>query len=72
MKPKINSGELVTLSPSKHYKKKDIVLVKVNGRVYLHLIKAIKGDTYCIGNNKGHINGWVGINCIYGKVICVE
>ena len=50
------------------FQKKDIVLCKVNGRFYLHLIHAIKGDTYLIGNNHGHMNGWVDKNNIFGVV----
>lgn len=52
-------------------KKRDIVLAKVKGHYYLHLIHAIKGDgkTYLIGNNHGHMNGWVSRNNIYGKVV---
>jgi hypothetical protein len=50
--------------------KRDIVLCKVRGRHYLHLIHAIRGDQYLIGNNHGHMNGWVTRNAIYGK--CVE
>lgn len=72
MRPKINSGDLVTISPLDNYKKGDIVLAKVGSCYYIHLIKAVKGGTYCIANNKEHINGWVGKNCIYGKVIKVE
>lgn len=52
--------------------KKDIVLCKVNGHFYLHLIQAIKpagkSQSYQIGNNHGHINGWVSRGQIYGKV----
>ena len=52
-------------------KKRDIVLAKVNGHYYLHLIHAIKenGKLYLIGNNHGHMNGWVTRNKIYGKVV---
>lgn len=53
----------------------DIVLVKVKGNVYLHLILATKGygDSikYQIGNNKGGINGWVSASAVYGKAIKV-
>lgn len=50
-------------------KKKDIVLCKVNGHYYLHLIHAIKNNTtYLIGNNHGHMNGWVSRSQIYGIV----
>ena len=76
MKPKINSGDLVTVSSDvSSLKIDDIVLCKVQGRHFLHLIKAItikKEDTlYLIGNNKNGINGWIGINNIYGKVLTV-
>ena len=50
-------------------KKKDIVFCKVNGHYYLHLIHAIRNDSqFLIGNNHGHMNGWVSKNKIYGKV----
>lgn len=44
----------------------DVVLVRVHGRVYLHLIKATDGGRFLIGNNRGGINGWVGPDAIYG------
>jgi hypothetical protein len=50
----------------------DIVLCKVNGREYLHLVKAIQGPRFQIGNNRGHINGWVSANAIFGKLVGVE
>ena len=49
--------------------KKDIVLCKVNGRFYLHLIHAIKGDTYLIGNNHGHMNSWTPRRNVFGRVV---
>lgn len=73
MRPKINSGDLVTVS--KNYdslEKGDIVLCKVKGRHFLHLIKAIRGDQYQIGNNKGGINGWITEKAIYGKLTEIE
>ena len=74
MKGKIKSGQLCTVSPveESELKKGDIVLCKVNGTEYLHLIKAIQGNRYQIGNNLGRINGWVLFNSIYGKLIKVE
>lgn len=75
MKGKVESGEEVTLSvcDPKKLLPGDVVLVKVKGRVYLHLVKAIKSDgkklRIQIGNNKGGINGWVGPNAIYGIMI---
>lgn len=72
MKGKIASGQLVTVEPVAGHKlqKGDIVLCKVNGTQYLHLIKAIQGERYQIGNNIGRINGWVSQNAIYG--ICTH
>lgn len=74
MRGKVNDGNLVTLEPCDptSLQVDDIVLVKVKGRDYLHLIKAINGQRFQIGNNRGGINGWVGPNCIYGKAIKVE
>lgn len=50
----------------------DIVLVRVRGIVYLHLIKAIDGQRFLIGNNHGGINGWVGAHCIFGIATRIE
>lgn len=74
MKGKINSGQLVTVEPVKesNLKPGDIVLCKVNGFQYLHLIKAIQGERYQIGNNIGGINGWITKTSIYGICISVE
>jgi hypothetical protein len=73
MKPKINSGDLVTVSPDvSDLEEGDAVLCKVKGSHYVHLIKAIQDERYQIGNNHGGINGWIGKNGIYGKVIRVE
>ena len=70
MKGKIEDGQLVTVSPDvSNLNKDDIVLCKVKGNHYLHLIKAIKGDQYLIGNNRGGINGWTNKKNIFGKVI---
>lgn len=74
MKGKVNDGDKVTLEPCKveELGVGDIVLVRVKGQDYLHLIKAKNQSRFLIGNNRGGINGWVGHNCVYGKVIKVE
>ncbi len=74
MSGKIESGQLCTVSPTQPEMLRvgDIVLCKVNGREYLHLIKAIQGPRFQIGNNRGLINGWVSANSIYGKCTNVE
>ena len=50
----------------------DIVLVRVHGHEYLHLIKAIQGQRFLIGNNRGGVNGWVGGGSIFGAATKVE
>jgi exosome complex RNA-binding protein Csl4 len=74
MKGKIESGQLCSVEPATEeaLKKGDIVLCKVNGSQYLHLIKAVDGKRYQIGNNIGRINGWITFNSIYGKLTSVE
>ncbi len=73
MQGKISSGQLVTLEPINECSLLnigDIVLCKVNGKQYLHLISAIRNNQFQISNNKGHINGWTTIKNIYG--ICTK
>jgi hypothetical protein len=74
MSGKIESGQLCTVEPvqPESLKVGDIVLCKVNGSQYLHLIKAIQGARFQIGNNKGRINGWITANSIYGRCVRVE
>jgi hypothetical protein len=74
MRGKIESGQLCTVEPvvPATLKVGDIVLCKVNGRHYLHLVKAIQGKRFQIGNNRGRINGWVGENGIFGKCTRIE
>ena len=71
---RIASGQLCTVEPVDHagLKVGDIVLCKVRGNEYLHLIKAIAGPRFQIGNNRGLINGWVTAGQIYGICTRVE
>lgn len=74
MKGKIESGQLCTVIPiaPEEISVGDIVLCKVNGREYLHLVKAIQGQRFQIGNNRGHINGWISANSIFGKCVSIK
>jgi len=75
MSGKIESGQLCTVVPIDDpttLEVGDIVLCKVRGYQYIHLITAIQGPRFQIGNNRGRINGWVTANAIYGKCIRVE
>ena len=74
MTGKVESGQLCTVEPveTTTLQVGDIVLCKVNGREYLHLIKAIQGPRFQIGNNRGRINGWVSAGSIFGRCVRVE
>lgn len=77
MSGRVENKSLCTVEPLQEPPQvNDVVLCKVKGNQYLHLVKAIKqeGDKclYQIGNNKGGINGWIDISKIYGKLINVE
>jgi hypothetical protein len=74
MTPKIKSGQLCKVAPCDPASLcvGDIVLCKVGGAEYLHLVKAIQSDRFQIGNNRGHINGWVRANSIFGLLVSVE
>ncbi|MGI8979982.1 MAG: hypothetical protein ACR2FY_12220 [Pirellulaceae bacterium] len=74
MAGKVKSGQLCTVEPVDPavLRVGDIVLCKVNGREYLHLVKAVQGPRFQIGNNRGRINGWVTATAIFGKCVRVE
>jgi hypothetical protein len=74
MKGRIESGQLCTVAPidPATLEVGDVVLCRIRGNEYLHVVKAIQGGRYQIGNNRGMINGWVGANCIYGKCVRIE
>jgi hypothetical protein len=71
---RIESGDLVTVAPAHldEIKVNDIVLCKVRGTEYLHIVKAIRGAEYQIGKNVGRINGWTSARQIFGKVIAID
>jgi SOS-response transcriptional repressor LexA len=74
MAGKVDDGDVVTVAPydAADPQVGDVVLVKVKGREYLHLVKARQDERYLIGNNRGRVNGWVGRSAIYGRAICIE
>jgi len=72
MAGKVESGQLVTVAPlTAAPKPGDVVLCRVNGNQYLHLVKAVRGQQFQIGNNKGRINGWTSRQNIFGIVVKV-
>lgn len=71
MTPRVLDGQEVTIKPvdPMTLRTHDVVLVRVKGNVYLHLIRSMSqtGNLFQIANNKGRINGWVTADHIYGK-----
>ncbi len=70
MKGRIKSGALVTVEPCTTPKEHDAVVCRVKGTCYVHLVKAVRGDEFLIGNMHGKINGWT--KEVFGRVIKVE
>lgn len=73
MRGRVASGALCTVAPvDGPIEVGEIVLCRVGGREYLHLVKARQGERYLIGNNIGGTNGWVGAGAIHGRLVRVE
>lgn len=72
MEPLVKDNELVKVqrvTDETPIEYGSIVLCIVRGRQYLHLVKAINGDRYLIGNNRGGLNGWTNRKHIYGVLV---
>ena len=71
---KIESGQLCTVEPLGDHDLEvgDIVLCRVKGNQYLHLVKAVQAERFQIGNNRGGINGWITRRQIFGRLLAVE
>jgi hypothetical protein len=74
MSGRIESGQLCTVTPvdAEDVEVGDIVLCRVKGCDYLHLVKAIDGARFQIGNNRGFINGWISGDAIFGRCVAIE
>ncbi len=74
MTGKVNSGDEVNLEPCPEIDLRpgDVVLVRVKGTIFLHLIKAIDGDRVLIGNNRGKLNGWTHRSKVYGLAVEID
>ena len=76
MVPLIRSRQLVTGAPVEATKVDvgDIVLARVAGAVYLHLVTAVDAGAgrVQIGNNRGRINGWTNHARVYGICTAVD
>jgi hypothetical protein len=72
MRGKVNDGQLCTIAPvnaGTEIKIGDVVLCRVRGQDYLHLVHNRRGQEYQIGNNHGRINGWITRSSIFGLLI---
>ena len=76
MQPRIQSGQLVTVEPLTSFmlSRGDVVLCRVAGHQYLHLIDQLDPVDYRVRivNARGHVNGWTTVDKVYGRVIKVE
>ncbi|HEX8865592.1 MAG TPA: hypothetical protein VF821_08040 [Lentzea sp.] len=74
MVPLIRSRQLVTVAPvdPTAVEVGDIVLCRVAGTTYLHLVSAIDGNRVQISNNRGRVNGWSGHHRIFGLCVAVD
>jgi hypothetical protein len=76
MVPLIRSRQLVTVAPvdPTTVEVGDIVLARVAGSTYLHLVSAVNTDAgrVQISNNRGRVNGWTSYARIFGICTAVE
>jgi hypothetical protein len=86
MEPRIMSGQLCTVEPVDPLTlgTDDVVLCRVGRKQYLHIVHAIQpivvtagvrhfrsSTPFMIGNNKGGLNGWIGPEDVYGRLVKV-
>lgn len=76
MVPLVHSRQRVRVAPADPMllEPGDIVLARVSGTVYLHLVTAV--DTprrrVQISNNRGRVNGWTGHDRVFGICLAVD
>lgn len=76
MAPLIHSRQLVAVAPveTARIEVGDIVLARVAGTTYLHLVSAVdraRGRVR-ISNNRGRSNGWTAVTRVYGICVSVD
>lgn len=76
MVPLVRSRQLVRVAPVDLSKVEigDIVLARVAGTVYLHLISAVDPakTRVQISNNRGRVNGWTTHARVYGICVAID
>lgn len=76
MIPLIRSRQSVVVAPVDPAKLEvgDIVLARVSGTVYLHLVSSldVARNRVRISNNHGRVNGWTSYERVFGICVAVE
>ncbi|MEU8527725.1 MULTISPECIES: S26 family signal peptidase [Streptomyces] len=76
MVPLVRSRQQVVVAPVDPAKLEvgDIVLARVAGTVYLHLVSSVDParKRVQISNNRGRINGWTSHDRVFGICVAVE
>ena len=76
MVPLIRSRQQVVVAPVDPSKLEvgDIVLARVAGTVYLHLVSSVEPakKRVQISNNRGRINGWTSHDRVFGICVAVD
>ncbi|MFI7357573.1 S26 family signal peptidase [Streptomyces avidinii] len=76
MVPLIRSRQQVVVAPAdpSQLEVGDIVLARVAGTVYLHLVSAVDParKRVRISNNRGRVNGWTGHDRVFGICLAVD
>ena len=76
MVPLIRSRQEVVVAPADPARLAvgDIVLARVAGTVYLHLVSAVDPTRrrVQISNNRGRVNGWTGYDRVFGICLSVD
>ena len=75
MTPRIKSRERCTYAPvtsMNDIEVGDAVFCKVGSSYFTHLVTVIRDEQVQISNNHGHVNGWTGIQNVFGKVIKIS
>jgi SOS-response transcriptional repressor LexA len=73
MEPIVMDGQEVTVEPvysGNGVEIGDVVLCRIRGGEFFHKVLARdrRNFAFKIGNNKGHVNGWVDPVHVYGKM----
>lgn len=76
MVPLVRNRQLVVVAPvdASRLGVGDIVLARVAGTVYLHLVSALDPARrrVQISNNRGRVNGWTGHDRVFGICLTVD